>query len=312
MITNLISKLSTRFNNENDLSDLTWTLCEISGNFKDLFLSFFFPELKGKLSVIELLREFSEGNSRPDFYFKVDKQEYLIEIKKYDTNDHFEQYIRDFPNASRAWIAIYQVPKRSGFEIKTWEEIHTHLELQLTTIEDQETKEIVSGYCEYLKQVCSIIKFQKMNLDNLSSLYFFNKHLPSLIERQRPGIISTIYSQPKSYFEDRSGTFFSLKKSDGVDTYYPWIGVYYDQTKTCICIGFSIGWCKNIYQGIKRDNKVQAGKYFISVYPDENCYWFEMSSEKFGELNTMKSVDAQRLFLDAFLSEVLEAVSPYL
>lgn len=312
MIVDLLTKFSVRFNNENDLSDLAWTLCEISEKFKELFLCFFFPGIKGKHSAIDLQREYNRGNSRPDFYFVADKQEYLIEVKKYDTNDHFEQYLSDFPNAQRGWIAIYRVSKQNGFEIKTWEEFYFYLEKEAAGIEDQGTKDIILGFREYLKSVCYIIKFEPMILNNLQSLYFFNKHLPALIEKERPDIISAIYSQPKSYFEDRSGTFLSLKKSDKTDIYYPWFGIYYDESKTYICIGFSIGWCKNIYEGIKKDNKVNPGEYFKPVYPDENCYWFEMKDEIFEQLNVLKSVDAQKQLLDSFLSEVLAAVYEYL
>jgi hypothetical protein len=306
----LISKLSLRFNNENDLSDLVWTLCELSDDFQGLFLSFFFPELKAKHVGLEVQREFSKNNSRPDFYFLVGEKEYLIEVKLYDTNDHYEQYVRDFPDAQRGWIAIYQANPHDKFKIKTWREFHTFLANELNSISDSTTLEIVRGFSEYLKSVCSIINFEKMNLSGFQSLYFFNKSLPELIQKKRPNIRTSINAQPKSYSENMSGNFFYLEKEKKTQTLIPWFGIYYDEKNTVICVAFSTGWCKSVFLALK--SNAREGKYFVKPYDEDNSYWFELKEEEHQKLNEMNSYDDQKDLLDAFLTEVLEEVYVYL
>lgn len=307
----LISRLSIRFRNENDLSDLIWSLCEVSTAFQGLFVSFFFKELSDNKEYIELKREYCCGSSRADFYFAVKQNEYLIEVKLYDTNYHFDQYIIDFPNAKRGWIANYRMPQHASFEVKTWDNFHSYLEANLASISDKDNHEIISGFCEYLKSVCSIVKFQKMNLNGLQSLFFFNKMLPKIIEQERPGITIKLYGSAKSHFEDSSGKFFSIQPKDQADIYYPWFGIYYDSAKTCICIGFSVGWCRKIFEGIRSTNDLSAGTYHIGKYFDDNNYWFEMKPDVFDRFNNLDSPEDQEQILQAFFEEVIDSVRKY-
>lgn len=311
LITDTLAKLSARFRNENDLSDLIWTLCEVSVPFKQFFLSFFFADLPKETIGIQLQREFTRGNSRPDFFFEFAGKEYLIEVKIYDGNDHFGQYKIDFPKANRSWIANYAKAPHPDFTIKTWRDFHAYLEQSQPGM-DPETLALVQGFCEYLRSVCSIIKFKKMDLSNLQSLYHFNHMINKIIERPHDDIETKLYTSAKSFFDTGSGKFFSLQARNKPDMYYPWFGVDYGSGIVCICIGFSKGWCQKIHSGIKESKDFTGGNLFMEIYPSDNNYWFEMKKEEFEKFNNLPTPESQEQHLTAFFDEVMEAVKRYL
>ena len=88
LIENFISNLSLRLNSENNLSDITWTMCQTSEFFQATFLQFFFP--KENFDEVFLQRELPDEDSRPDFYFEHKGKVFLIECKIWDRNQHFE------------------------------------------------------------------------------------------------------------------------------------------------------------------------------------------------------------------------------
>ena len=88
--------MAERLTNENDLSDITYALCKTDNDFRKFFLEYCFEEA---VDTDNLIREYADEGSRPDFYFiGRDNNEYLIEVKIYDRNQHFDQYNNQFPN----------------------------------------------------------------------------------------------------------------------------------------------------------------------------------------------------------------------
>ena len=69
MLAEFISNLSYRFRSENNLSDVTWTLCQTSDKFQCVFLRFFFPWMDEDCGEIYILREQSNDDSSPDVVF---------------------------------------------------------------------------------------------------------------------------------------------------------------------------------------------------------------------------------------------------
>ena len=127
MIEDLFYNLSQRLWNENDLSDVTWAMTQTSDKFMAEFIRFFFP--KEEFDEIDLIREYAQGNCRPDFYFKRGKEVYLIECKIGDVNQHFDDYIKEFkiPHKRLGYITNYTLNK-PGFTVKTWTELYKHLQ----------------------------------------------------------------------------------------------------------------------------------------------------------------------------------------
>ena len=308
---NFIHNLAGRFRKENDLSDIIWALSETSNEFKNLFVSFFFDELKNEKDIFQLQREYPTGSSRPDFYFEVNNQVYVIEIKIWDMNDHFEQYSVAFPNAKKGWIANYRAQTDKDFKTKTWEEFYNYIKAVIKKGENPNLIPILRGFNNYLKSTCMLIEFQKMNLANLTSLYYFNKLTNKIIEQERTGLQVKQYTASRSFFEDRSGSYFMIK-GNASDWQYPWFGIYYGENKTCILICFGRSWCKNIYEGIQKFKNINAGNSFIDLYISEDSYWFEMNDEVFSRFNHSTSFEEQEVIVKQFYIEVLDRVKDYL
>ncbi len=113
-LNSFFSFLAERKNSENDLSDITYSMCQTNGNFKRFFLKFCFDE---EVDTNDLSREYAQNDSRPDFFFHDRKnQERLIEVKLYDRNQHFAQYKKEFPDAKYSFIANYQHEKVDGWD----------------------------------------------------------------------------------------------------------------------------------------------------------------------------------------------------
>ena len=127
LIKSLFSNLYYRFSKENDLSDITWVMCQTSESFQELFLNFFFPDICFN-NIQSFTREFSREDSRVDFYIENNGNTYIIECKINDKNHHFEQYTNAYniKNECLGYITNYQYSK-SGFNIKTWEIGRAHV-----------------------------------------------------------------------------------------------------------------------------------------------------------------------------------------
>ena len=115
----------------------------------------------------DLIREYADEGSRPDFYFiGRDNNEYLIEVKIYDINQHFDQYNKQFPNANYAYISNYILNDEDLcdsdrkalplWKLKTWLEFYE--KLSESGIRE---KELVAGYLSYLREVIYVREFEK-------------------------------------------------------------------------------------------------------------------------------------------------------
>lgn len=176
-LSSFFSALTERMGNENDLSDITYVLCQANEDFKNFFVSFCFDE---ELKAYDLEREYSNGNSRPDFFFIDQNQtERLIEVKIWDRKQHFAQYSKDFPEAKYAFIANYGLDskekneaEKKGWKIKQWKDFQKKLKESPIR-----KSEIVDVYSEYISQIFEIKEFEKMNLEKISSLPVFYENL---------------------------------------------------------------------------------------------------------------------------------------
>lgn len=286
---------------ENDLSDITYSLCMANNEFRKFFLKFCFDE---EIDTESLTREYSSGDSRPDFYFvSTHGNEYLIEIKRWDRNDHFEQYENTFPNAKRAFIANYAVPPRENWKVKTWKGFFD--ELSTSPLKNDT---IILGYLAYLKNLAQIKEFVHMKLGDYTSL-------PKLLDN-----LGEILKQELKF--EYYGT--NVKEND---QYYYGSAFYKQEPKIAfwigmclwcneIIIGFDAGnvWCENIKLTLQKLNHgYETEKFKFELNPDKD--YFRMIGT---HLFTMKKIDVlrddsktkdeQREALHEFIVEVFKAI----
>lgn len=315
---NFFGKLSERLYDENHLSDVTWALCESHQEFKKVFLSFFFEEFENddNVSDIVLKREFKKYDSRPDLYFSYNGNNYVIEVKLDDKDDHIQQYRRDFDNPKFGWIAKYE-KKHKDVKTRTWEDFYFFLE-EIGKF-NPPLKELTLGYQKYLKNICSIIKIKKMNLQNLLSLYHFNHTIEKVI--QEP-IENVIIKKGKKYFsEESSGRYFNIYKTKKIKI-QPWFGIYYNdialdeyQDGVCICVELYKGNCKAIWDKISKIT-IPEGDYHSETYKweveRESYYYFEMKEDYLKKFNEEGNEKTQKQMLQNFFNEVVNRLYKYL
>ena len=308
MISLLFENLSYRFRNENDLSDITWAMCQTCESFKEDFLKFFFPKIDIK-AITEFEREKSAGDSRADFYVNSNGLTYIIECKIYDTNHHFEQYCEtyDIPCERLGYIMNYNFSK-SGFSTKTWSELYDYIEKRELP-ENSIEQDLYNAYLAYLKNVCSIVKINKvMNINGMYDLYCFSEVLKSLLHRETENFKSEIYSRVLKDWRAGYNIKISPTKSN-LQEIWIWVGVYYNNPKPFICfeIWNNDGWGKPFFQiiderGVNDFNTVYSKK----PYFDKHCYYFE-TSEKFDiEFEEAKEVEMQKDVLSKYINEIIE------
>src|SRR5437660_7898412 len=107
LVTTFFHELAERRNRENDLSDLTWALCEtLPGVARSLCR--FFGLGAPDSSTIRIEREFDLGNGcRVDFAWLVSGRPRLfVENKIYDQDYHIHEYANQLVNFAEASLAL--------------------------------------------------------------------------------------------------------------------------------------------------------------------------------------------------------------
>ena len=288
--------LAERNHNENDLSDMTYALCQADNEFRRFFLKFCFDE---EIDTFDLTREYQKESARPDFYFHdMENQERIIEVKIYDQNQHFKQYEKIFPSAKYAFIANYPHEKIAGWKLKTWKDFIIALEKSALY-----NKKLIAGYLYYLKSLTNIKEFSKMNLNDCKSLPVFIENLKSLA-RQNFGFDE--YNALKSCNEHYYGQFF--RKQD----LYCWIGLYLPEGNIYIGFKDNSDWIpKAIQSRIQKivQSETQNKLFGVAEDSDGNYgdFWFRM--EKSDVLfDDNATVESQKTALKDFISEVFTII----
>ena len=312
-LSELIKMLSERFHDENDISDITYTLLQFNKEFKDTFLNLIFPDIKSE-EIIYFQREMSENDSRPDFIIFCSQHKYLIEIKKDDKNHHFEQYINTFPDYKRAYITNYKLDSEKEFYkdkyvFLTWHEIFDNLIIINRSLKNN----VIEGYIQYLKYVLNFTEITDMRFDNLTNLAQFNAFVTEIIKNNSNGLISPNTRPNDGYSSTWSGSSFILKNKDGDKTISPWFGVYYGDNDTKIKISIDIKNCHflekykaEIYDEIKKSD------YSECIFYNNTEIQAILRDNWFNKLQTEESISNQKQILRTFFETVIDILTKFL
>lgn len=292
--------LAERLSKENHLSDITYALCQSDKVFLQFFLDFFFGD--DKINVykdkVEISRELSFENGRPDFTIHVGESEiYIIEVKIWDSNHHFSQYkerLGDNVNGHLGYIANYTINKeelskedKQAFEnacadgktVKTWKEFIHKLE-RYQAFNDP----MIRSYLDYVRAVCPFDDFSlsaetEISLDDFQKIAGFTQGLKDKIDKTS-GV--SLYTRSNRYFVPQKwmGYFFELHKFEDDKSVWGWVGTLYTRKGAVICVEFENrnGWGKLVcekFQKIKsdlhfylKDKNMTVDKFFEQVV---NC-----------------------------------------
>lgn len=317
MINLFMQHLSYRMFKENDLSDITWAMCNTSPQFRDYFLHFFFHEMKIEKNVI-FDREISKDNSRVDFIIHNKDETYIIENKINDKNHHFGIYEKVYNVTPErfGYIANYKIEQPSegrNYAIRTWKDFYFHL--QKLKSDDMEEQELIDGYKNYLQNVCNIIVYKEiMNTHGIYSLFELIEVLSELCMRNENSFslersnIGCHYGGGYKNNHKELGVEFKLtfQKSLFTET-YGWIGIFFERKEPLICIGFydKENWAKELCR-IVHNKPISAGKLYSESYSDDYGTWFNFT--KHDELNKCLSIEEQKNMLKEYMDGVIERI----
>lgn len=324
MIKDFLEHLSYRRRNENDLSDVTWAMCNASPKFKEFFLNFFFSDIKVNEDT-RIEREVSEDNSRADFVIYNGDDKYLIENKVYDGNHHFGEYDSTFgvTPARFGYIANYTITQpKSGvsYQIRRWDDLYN--KLGKIDLDNEDEKELIEGYRLYLKSVCHIVTFTKpMNIEGIYSLYELIETFGVLCERKTDHFELKEYNRNRYYDNSHSdhtatGVNFHVKFAGCRLEAYGWIGIFFNEEEPTIYMGFYDykGWGKPICDLLKKNN------YSVSDNPslfelcdhsdDDDACWFTYIDgyDKYEDHFNQLPIEEQKAQLQLFMDSVLEYI----
>lgn len=302
------SFLSERFYKENDLSDMTYAFMQADETFQDLFLEYCFDK-KG-IKPLDLWREYTSDDSRPDFYFTDQTNtEYLIEVKINDRNQHFKQYEREFSTVKKAFIANYEY---DGKDSKNWDRKITwggFVKFLESHEKDVTQKELLEGYLKYLKIITDIKEFKKMNINKTEDLIKFHDSIELIAQNNGCEKYGGSTSKGREFY----GQYFNFKKK----RLKFWFGIFYGDSN-----GNSNGNNNDVFLSFKNDlswtpkackEKIEkiktSGKHYKKPYLSEGWYYFGLNKAGMDILSDGNATkEEQEKVLDNFLKEVLTVV----
>lgn len=268
-----------RFHSENDLSDFIWTCCESCEQFKWFFLSFFFNNIDFSRQI-DLIREYSKDNCRPDFIILTDGQlTHLIEVKIQDQYDHFEDYINTFPmigKGNRGFIMNYSRNARSlrfsnDYCIHTWEEFLVHLASEIKKSDrDRELSEFYNFCYTYIKQVCNYREAVHMELSHLGSLEALNLTFRKIIANSTEHFLTLGIKVNEYRFKagvGYSGFYFRMETPKLPYPLYPWFGIMYQKQEISVMFESLSTYCDQL---IGKQITIPNEEMFTSEPPDRD------------------------------------------
>lgn len=230
--------LSERAYKENDLSDVTYSMCESNKVFRQFFLDFFFRSFNIKAEAVTITREEKTEWGRPDFYIRSGNKLFIVEVKIWDGNHHFEQYkgildkedeqygkkednwkrwkrlgyIANYEGIKQIQIKIDEKQTKPAEElcsVYTWKDFVTELE-KYSCFDDS----AISAYVEYVKQVCPYDNFNLEENEQLKN-NGFNSVLSgfSFVREFENAVVNAIKKAIKEFEKYRFSPYYKSPRN---------------------------------------------------------------------------------------------------
>lgn len=306
--------LADRFRKENDLSDITWALCEASPTFKGIWIRFFFGDELNSDDIDWIQREATSDDkgSRVDFLIKKKEcyEYYLIEVKIGDGKQHFVQYDKAYrllPDRI-GYITNYPLKREGGYRIRQWNAFC----YELSKVEDVPAAErdLIFGYREYLQRVCGIVMLtEKIDIEKMSALYRLTLLVEELTACQTDHYTSSFYKSQDQ--REVRWLYYSVKYVAFPEwsSQYSFVGIRYQDDEPCILGGFDkrAGWARDACDYLKKHKTFHsqvALQYCSLPYPKGGEWYFDLSTDSMTALSNAATLEEQKAILKGFIEEV--------
>ena len=302
--------LSSRMWKENDLSDMTYAMCEGNMEFRQFFLDFFFRDSHLNAEDVKIFREWcTSQNNRPDFCIqdKTDKRYFFVEVKLWDGNLHYDEYCGELNHlnseqtsiaeANLGYIAAYKIPPLGECCIThTWLEFYTELK-KLSFLNDSAIK----CYCMFLCSVAGLERADQSD-DDMKKYTTFSgcdfiaiRKFMEEIETAANALKSDgIYLYTRGWRNIlagvRMGRFIEISNVLEGKSAWGWIGAFYGFGNPEVCLWFEDrnGWgkfvCEKCRDAARSGSEIERdseGLYFHMLDKDKTVKDFiERAVEK--------------------------------
>lgn len=300
---------------ENDLSDVTVALCKANPRFKKLFIEFFFKDMNYN-EIKDIKREVpsKDGGSRVDIMIEMhrDEKPYLIEVKKYDENHHFKQYVKayDIPEERLGYIANYQLNQKGNYVTKQWKEFFEEIKAQTEKDELIRQDELIQGYAEYLNKTCYITYDKRIDLYNTESDDDFRRIFEDIVSIKE---IQVKYY--KKYQQNYAYGFFFSKPNEIIDTENGGFGVFYFQPGNNPEISIVIH-SRNEFEKRILSNILDDGNYYLAPDRKEilnaSSVVFRLKDTHMKNIVEGETYKIQHDILQSFYGEVIGKIIKYI
>lgn len=304
-IAKFFEALSWRAYKENDLSDVTYAMCEADADFKQFFINFFFEDQKLNADECTIEREVSYPgySSRPDIVIRNrDKKVFFVEVKIWDSNHHFEQYANVLVNVEEVdkvenhfgYIVAYKIEENqisdndkkvfnaleNSSRVKTWKDLCDKLE-RCNYYNDEK----IAAYVRYCRNLCAVDDLypsllqsygEKTVQDILRDLKEVGASDSNILTEINKNSIRE-YNQAKYFNPTRwMGHHFSFSSKGDNDNHdvWAWIGVWLGKwggacCRPCIVLRDCEGWGKIACDKLRNKGfEEEGGKLFLPLTLD--------------------------------------------
>lgn len=306
-------QLAKYYRHENDLSNITVALCNSSDIFREIFVHFFFPEIRIE-NIKEISREIWDVNgmgSRVDIHITLDNDEiFIVEVKKGDRNHHFGQYeiSFDIDKSNFGYITNYYCTegKALGYDVKTWGSFYDALE------QSDNLDSLSKSYKSYLKIVCGITKYTSiMNLKSLKSIPQFFQTMDTIVARESDNLYISPLDEKRGAWNYSYKGFSINSKANNEHLTNGYFLVFYPGPHI---ISIGIAGCEQIPVKEIENSKNEHLCYTNSPYIDTDWWgylWYDLSDLAMDDLQNAKSIEEQEKILANFLKEVMESIRKF-
>ena len=306
--------LAGRFYKENDLSDVTWAMCEASPAFKRLWIRFFFGDALDPDAVVNIDREVpsDDRGGRVDFYLQTRTGEtFLIEVKIGDRNQHFGTYDEAYsiPPERLGYITNYPLKNTGPYRPRRWSELCYELE-KADGIPAGE-RELIQGYLDYLRRVCGIVMLtEKIDIERISALYGLALLIVELCADKTDRYEVSFYDLRDKL--DVRWLYFKVKYVDFPDwpAQYPYIGVRFSGDQPAIEGGFDNrnGWARQACQFLSDSKAVVQGiDRTHCAAPWKRYDWhLDLSPETMSAFRAAPTLADQKQLLQSYIRELVQ------
>jgi len=312
--------LAGRLRKETHLSDITYTAIELIPEFKKDFIRYFFEHLNAD-EEIEVIREFPlpSADGQPDFVFRAESWDLIVENKIWDRKYHFDQYGKaPLKPGKLVYVGLIAnhavpIPSASTWQFRQWDDFVDKFGKK----NYGRFHPVFVAYLNYVKEICTMAEFENFTFDPKS--LFALTHFVRMAERALRTTSSASYeivikpNQKWNFGDSWAGHWFDLKPADPKKTLNLFFGVDFSYERESPAITVDVHEPENpiCFNAIKKASLKSS--FFEKIFRKENeTVQLHMPAERFNsvsaDLSKENQLNALRSFLKASCDALLKSI----